>query len=131
MYPNIQSLNTSIAVIRKLISLKFAALLLFVFAGQVTASTAIYCEMMESVTSQSDPHAGHDMSGHENLSTNQSDESCCDSLGSCSMSGCVPVAFITTSETGDIRLILTKLVSNNQYLPAQTINSLYRPPILS
>lgn len=120
-----------IPVIRKLISLKVVAMLLLVFAGQVTASTAIYCEMMDSASAQMSDHSGHDMSGHQSHSSEQSDGNCCDSFGDCSMSGCVPIAFITTAETNDLRVVVTTIITHSRYIPIQTTNSLYRPPILS
>ena len=135
-------------MIQKLISLKIVVLLLLAFVGQVTASTVIYCEMMDSAPSQMGDHSGHDMTGHgshaakqsdtsSNIqSANQSSGSCCDELNGCttsgcSMNGCVPVAFITANETSEPRLLLTKISSINQYLPFKTFSTLYRPPILS
>lgn len=106
------------------------ALMLLFFVGQVTASSAIACEMDLKISAQvSDEHQGHH-GMNSDLGDKSDHDNCCDKSGNCTMSGCVAMA-ITTQDYGlSANFQLVTPISYQSLHIDLVSSSLYRPPIL-
>jgi len=122
--------------------LKLVVMLLLIFVGQVSASSAFsVCHMnMQNTNSQSDDaspqgdmsemaHSAHIMSSIMNESETNMD--CCDKGGGCSMTSCLSLALFSIFESNTLVFSTTPNILDANMSIARTPSSLYRPPIAS
>ena len=110
--------------------------LLLVLVGQVTALSAIPCQMDSQMDSQLNSHMDnqqdHSAMGHmPDDSDYSATDDCCAENPNCSMNGCHSFTLPTLLTTTEVVITTQNIEFSINLAPSQSATSLYRPPILS
>ena len=103
--------------------------MLLVFVGQVTAASALPCQMDMQKQSTMMDHSSHMMADQVDENSKSSMSDCCAKNGNCSMSGCISLVIPGLSLEFSMNFS-SESVERPMQLPISKIpSSLYRPPI--